>query len=435
MKFVITGRGLLLPVIAGIVLLFRHWIPGATALCVALNLLAVLCIAIDYFMIPEPGVFSVTRLYSRQFFLSTAAEIRVRLTYSIPIPLEIQFVDRPPAFFAFEKKRFRERLARGEGTFTLTYSVTPLRRGRHTFNNAGMRLQSPLGLVARQNAVALDDTVHVYPVIPDEKEGLHSRYYFAQTESRLVKTYGPGREFAQMRDYRPGDDRKNIHWRRSARCGKLIVREYEPELGQNIFMMIDGGRLMMAETGGLSKVDWAVASTISLAREALSKKDSIGIMGFSNRVETYLMPSNKKIQLTTLVRTIYAFQPKFIEPDYRNAFQWIRTHVKTRSIIVLYTDFIDPYLSGELAHHIRLLNRQHRVICCAMGFHDLRNVGYRPSDTINDAVLAAVARESIDNRKKILGDLLRAGVDVVDVLPEKLSAAVLNSYIQARWKG
>jgi uncharacterized protein (DUF58 family) len=192
---------------------------------------------------------------------------------------------------------------------------------------------------------------------------------------------------------------------------------------------------MMAETGGLSKVDWAVASSISLAREALSKKDSVGIMGFSNGVETYLMPSNKKIQLTTFVKTIYAFQPQFIEPDYRNAFHWIRTHVKTRSIIVVFTDFIDPYLSGELAHYIRLLNRKHRVICCAMGYHDLQKAGYRSAGTLNDAVLSAVVRESIDNRKKVLNDLTRAKVDVVDVLPEKMCAAVLNSYINARWKG
>jgi uncharacterized protein (DUF58 family) len=398
-------------------------------------MLAVLCIAVDYFMIPDPKFFTFSRIYSDRFFLQTAADVTVRISYSIPVPLSLLFVDQPPPAFRYEDKRYQGRLSRGEGTFTFSYTLVPLRRGMHTFKTAGMRLLSPAGLVARQAAVRTSDTIHVYPVIPHEREGLQSRFYFAQTESRRLRTYGPGREFAQMRDYRPGDDKKNIHWRRTARCGRLIVREYEPELGQNIFIMIDGGRLMMAETSGLSKVDWAVASAISLAREALSKKDSIGIMGFSNSVETYLMPSNKKIQLTTFVKTIYAFQPRFIEPDYRNAFQWINSHVKTRSIIVLYTDFIDPYLSGELAHYVRLLNRKHRVICCAMGFHDLYRAGYLASGSLNQAVLAAVVRERIDNRKKVLNDLARAKVDVVDVVPEKLCAAVLNSYINARWKG
>jgi uncharacterized protein (DUF58 family) len=246
-----------------------------------------------------------------------------------------------------------------------------------------------------------------------------------------MKVYGPGKEFAQMRIYRPGDDKKTIHWKRSARCGTLIVREYEPEQGQYIFIMIDGGRLMMAETGGLSKVDWAVASAVSLAREALAKKDSVGVMAFSNTVETYLLPSNKKIQLSTFVKTIHAFQPRFIEPDYRNAFHWMRAHVKDQSIVVVYTDFIDPYLSSELATFIKLLKNRHRVICCAMGFQDLHKAGYRTAETLNDAVFTSVVRESIDNRKRVLHELSKAD----DVFPEKLCAAVLNSYIRARWKG
>lgn len=435
MKFVITGRGFILPVIAGIILLFKNWIPGAVGLCVIINLMGIVLIAIDYFMIPDPEAFSVTRIFPSQFFLGVQEKVVVRVEYSISLPTGIIFIDHPPPGFKYEDKRYVGKLSKGDGIFELSYMLEPMSRGEHTYETAGMRLSSPIGFISRQTPIKVKDIVHVYPRLPTEKEGLQSRFYLARTESRQMKNYGPGREFAQMRDYRLGDDIKNVHWKRSARCGKLIVREYEPEQGQNIFIMIDGGRLMMAETSGLSKVDWAVASAISLAREALTKKDSIGIMGFSNTVDTYLMPSNKKIQLTTFMKTIYAFQPRFIEPDYRNAFYWMHAHVKTQSIVVIYTDFIDPYLSSELAAFIKLLKKRHRIICCAMGFQDLHKAGYANSEMVKDAVFASVVRESIYNRKKVLNELAKAKVDIVDVFPEKLCAAVLNSYIKARWKG
>lgn len=434
MKFVITGRGFILPGIAGIILLFQNWIPGAVAICVVLNLAGLSLIALDYFIIPDPGAFTVTRLLPSHFFLGVREKVVVRVEFSIAVPVKIIFIDHPPPEFIYEEKRYTGSLPKGDGVFELSYSLEPVRRGAFAYATAGMRIASFLGFISRQTAVLVPDEAHVFPRLPTEKEGLQSKFYHARTESRLMKRYGPGSEFAQMRLYRSGDDKKNIHWKRSARCGTLVVRDYEPEQGQNIFIMIDGGRLMMAETGGLSKVDWAVASTISLAQEALEKKDSVGVMGFSNNVETYLMPSNRKIHLTTFVKTIYAFQPKFIEPDYRTAFQWMSVHVKTRSIVVIYTDFIDPYLSGELASFIKLLKKRHRVICCAMGFQDLRRAGYTGAESMPQAVFSAVVRDSIDNRKSVLHNLSRAGVDVVDVFPEKLNAAVLNSYIRARWR-
>lgn len=433
MKFVIRSRGFIVPVIAGLILLFQNWIPHAIVICVILNLLGLLLISIDYFMMPETDAFNFERVLPPHFFIHDNEEIIIRISYDIQLPITLEIIDHPPEYFSFEPKLFKKQVSGGHGIIEFSYNIKPLKRGEHSFRTAGLRISSPLGLISRQTEIKKTDTVIVYPRLQDEKEGLQSQFYLSQTENRQIKMYGPGREFSQMREYVHGDDIKNIHWKRSSRCGKLIVKEYEPEKGQNIFIMLDGGRLMMAETMGLSKVDWAVASAISLAREALFKNDSVGVMGFSNKVDTFLMPSNKNVQLSTLVKTIYAFQPDFIEPDYKTSFEWVHANIKNRSIIVVYTDFIDPYLSSELATHIKLLKRKHRVICCAMGFEQLYNEGYKLNHNIKNALFSSLVRDSIYSRKKILTELTRAGVDVIDVFPEKLCAEVLNSYIRIRW--
>jgi uncharacterized protein (DUF58 family) len=197
--------------------------------------------------------------------------------------------------------------------------------------------------------------------------------------------------------------------------------------------MIDGGRLMMAETGGRSKVDWAIGSCISLAREALSKHDAVGALCFSNTIESYILPSNKKPQMPALVKTIYSFQPSFIEPDYARVFQWVQTTVKQRCIIILFTDFIDRFLSSEMSTYIKLLKRKHRIICCSMGHNDMVEIGFRETGSLAEACFAAVVREGRDSRRAVLAELQRAGVDIVDVVPQKLCGALLTHYARARW--
>lgn len=435
MKFLITGRGFVLPALAGMALLLRNWLQHADLLCVILNFTGLFFVAVDYFLIPDPQLLKFTRALPPQFFIGKQEKIILRIFSATAFPIKVTLVDNPPEEFEYDDRRYQGWLKSNESVLQFSYCCTPRRRGEFSFKSAGMRLSSPFGLVARQSKLLIHDTINVYPCLPSEKEGLQSKFYMAQTDNRQIKIYGPGREFLQMRDYRMGDDIKNIHWKKSARSNRLIVKEYAPELGQNIFIMIDGGRLMMAETGGLSKVDWAVASAISLAREALMVKDSVGIMGFSNTIDTFLMPSNKKIQLSTLVKTIYAFQPRFIEPDYGNAFAWMNTHVKNRSIVIIYTDFIDPVLSNECARFISLLKKRHRIICCALGFENLQTIGYTPSRTLPEAVFSSVVRESIYYRKKVISELAETGIDIIDVIPEKLCASVLNCYVNARWKG
>ncbi len=434
MRFVITPRGFILPTIAGLILLFQHWVPGARALSIGLNIAALVILALDYFSLPGPQAFSATRLLPDKFFHQVPAQIGIRLAITTSIPIRMKLLDRPPLKSRHEPVHFSTTAPRGGGETVVRYEMTPQIRGPLSFGKLGIRLSSSLGLVARQFTLDLGTTVQVFPRFPAWSEGLQSRFYFAQVDGRMSRTYGAGREFHQMREYRRGDDIRSIHWKRSARSGKLIVKEFLPEKGQNVFLMIDGGRLMMAETKGRSKVDWAVASAIALAREALGQRDSVGVAGFANQIHSYALPSNGKPQLSSLVRTIYDFQPQFIEPDYQYVFQWAYRVLKQRCIIIVYTDFADPGLSSELAAQMRFLRRKHRIICCAIGNAGMQNLGFRTTDTLRDALFSAVVRESMDNRSQVMHQLSRAGIDVVDVAPTELSAATLNAYARARWK-
>ncbi|MFW6245455.1 MAG: DUF58 domain-containing protein [Fibrobacterota bacterium] len=434
MKFILTPKSFFLPGIAGVVLLFQNWIPEAQLIFALLNIIALILITMDYFTLPGPDKFQMRRSVPERLFLRKEDSVTVGLLFSTPVPLHIILFDVPPVSFVAENPRARFRAHTGANDLVFTYQVRPEVRGHFSFSEGGMRILTPLGLIARQFTLECRTETDVFPCLPSEQEDLRSLFYMSRIESRIMRVYGPGREYSQLRDYVIGDDRRSIHWKKSAVTNSLVVKEFEPEKGQNVFLMIDGGRLMMAELQGLSKVDWALSSSFSLAREALNQRDSVGIMGFSNEIDIMLKPSNRQTQLSSIVKAMYSFQPRFIETDYGTAFKWAYSNLSHRCIIIVYTDFIDPSLSRELGVHIQFLNKKHRVICCALGLPGLQEAGFSSSNTLSDAVFRAVVREGLDSRKEVLAGLRKAGVDVIDSSPDTLGGAVLSHYARIRWK-
>ncbi len=434
MKFIITFRGLILPSIAGTVLLLQNWIPGALYIFALINIVALVLLTADYFSLPGPAAFRLSRFVADRLYLHKEEDVRITVSFNATIALAIDLYDLAPAHFTSENPSFSFIAKRGPQEHYVCYRVNPLLRGSFVFEGGGMRIRSLFGLAARQFTVSFKSETSVYPSIPTQAEELQSLFYMSRIESHIMHIYGPGREYSQLRDYQHGDDRRAIHWKRTAATSNLVVKEFQPEKGQNVFLMIDGGRLMMAELGNLSKVDWALSSSFSLARKALSDRDSVGMMGFTNQIDLLVRPSNRQTQNALIANTMYGFQPKFTEPDYGAAFRWAYANLSHRCIIIVYTDFIDPGLSRELGAHIRFLNRKHRVICCALGLPGLDEIAFRKANSLRESVFSAVVREGIDSRKEVLQELKRAGVDIIDTTPDQLGGAVLSHYAKMRWK-
>jgi uncharacterized protein (DUF58 family) len=425
MRFLLRKKFFILPVAGVCLLLFQHWVPLARECCIALNFFTLACAALEYFLMPDPHLFAASRELPRQFFHRRGDTVRLTLSTALPLPVFISVQDRPPEQFRETDPVFEVAVSRGAREHRFTYPICPLCRGEFSFGGIGIRMTTRIGLIARQFTIPCSQSVVVYPPFPDSGEALLSRYYTLALPNRTMRVYGPGSEFHQMRA---------VHWKRSARSGTLITREFQPEKGQNVLLMVDGGRLMLAEYASMTKVDWALSACVSLADEALRKRDAIGLSCFSNAIERYVAPSNKINQLTKLIEATSRFQPQFIEPDYGAVFRQTYLSLKNRSIVVIFTDFFDPYLSADLYAHILLMRRRHRVICCVLTHPDMERQGFRTVRSLGEATEAAVIRENIDNRNTILRELRRCGIDIVDTAPEKLNGAVLSAYIRARWR-
>ncbi len=119
-------------------------------------------------------------------------------------------------------------------------STTPARRGWLRFNAVRLLRPDPLGLLRARCRVPLREELLALPRRhPLPRLHLHSQRHYQKGGVSLAHAVGDSQEFASVRDYRPGDPRRHIHWRSFARTGHLIVKEYQDEYFDRHALAID----------------------------------------------------------------------------------------------------------------------------------------------------------------------------------------------------
>ena len=174
---------------------------------------------------------------------------------------------------------------------------------------------------------------------------------------------GGGSEFESLRDYVPGDEYKKIDWSATARRGKLISRQYEAERSQNIVLLLDTGRTMLQPVQKMAKLDFVVNTALMLAYVAAASDDKVGLMAFDADIRVYLPPAKSKAQVYGILESLYNLNARMVETDYKAAFQNLATRWRRRSLVVLFSDLVDPDSSAQILDAVPMLADMHRLVC------------------------------------------------------------------------
>ncbi|MBN9547444.1 MAG: DUF58 domain-containing protein, partial [Alphaproteobacteria bacterium] len=167
---------------------------------------------------------------------------------------------------------------------TLDLEFEAIRRGIASFDRLWLRWQGPFGLVWNQVILPVDRKVAVLPDVSSARdEAIALLQRSALADGHAQKRAGQGREFEALKDYQPGMGRRMIDWKRSARHGKLLAREFRIEENNNIVLAIDSGRLMCEPVDGVPKVDRAVTAALLSAFIALKGGDLVSLFSFDAR--------------------------------------------------------------------------------------------------------------------------------------------------------
>lgn len=318
-------------------------------------------------------------------------------------------------------------LAPGRG-IDLDYEVRLPRRGRHLFEGFAVRWRSPLGLWERQIRTDHESAVRVYPDFQQLRTyGLASELMERQAPVHARRRRGGENEFQRLRPYVQGDAFRHIDWRATARRGNLVTREYGQESNQNVIFLLDSGRMMSADFGGLTAFDHALNAALMMGQMALRKGDRVGLLAFDSKVRTWIPPRSGRRSGGALIRSTYDLFPSLDEPDYAAAFRHLSSRVRQRSLVVLLTCVVDQQNATRAAKLTKVLGRRHLPVVVW-----LRDPAIDTALHSEDPYQRGAAAEIAGWREERLAEARRGGALVVDCPAGQLTPQLLNRYLEIK---
>jgi uncharacterized protein (DUF58 family) len=318
--------------------------------------------------------------------------------------------------------------ARGAGT--VRYHVRPSRRGAHVLGDHHVRYLSPLGLWIRQTTIPAETPVKVYPDVQAVRAyDLMARQDRDPAALRSSRRRGGESEFERLREYRRGDEFRSIDWKATARRQKLISREYQLESNQNLMFLLDAGRLMTAQSQGLSLFDHALNATLMLSHVAARAGDRVGLLAFSDGIKSYAPPAGGAGAARRVIQAGYDLHAELCETDYGAAFEHVGLRVRKRSLVVLFTQIVDDVAAAELVRLMRGVMPRHLPLMVILRDTEIDEL---VEGSGQDPYVRGAAAELSSFRDRLLRDLKRHGALVLDVAPGQLTAALINRYLEIK---
>lgn len=318
-------------------------------------------------------------------------------------------------------------------TVELDYPATVDRRGLHDWGELTVRWRSPLGLWERQRRFPSTEQLRVYPDFAQLRTwGVQARKIEDRVPVRARRRAGGENEFQRLRPYVAGDPYRHIDWKATARRREFVSREYGQESNQNVIFLLDAGRMTSADHGGLTAFDHALDAALSMGQVALKHGDRVGLLAFDDKIRAWLPPKGGARSGSRLIRATYDVFPSLREPDYAMAFRHLSTHVRRRSLVVLFTAVVDD-VNAELAAQLaRGLGRRHLALSVWLRDPELDALVDGPSREPLDPWRRAAAAEVLLWRERCLAGLRQRGGLVVDAPVADLTPTLLGRYLEIK---
>jgi uncharacterized protein (DUF58 family) len=409
-------------------------LPGLRGVLVGAAAALVLAALVDVLRLHRRPRVTVTRRLPERAVVGHPVSVALDFANPGATSVTVTALDEAPEDLVDTEPELVAAVAPGS-TRTVTYPGRATQRGDRRFGAVHVFEPSPLGLWRRRAAY---ESGAVLAVFPDTaalvgRHALDPRRVQALLGVRPIRQRGEGMEFESLREYVPGDDPRRIDWNATVRRRRLVTRRYRHERNHTVVIAVDASRLMGARVGERTKLDHAIDAALAVAHAALTAGDRVGLALFDASVRAYLPPRGHRHRFGAFVEVLRTACPTLGEVDYGALVRRLALHQRQRALVVVLTDLIE----GDDAHlePLAILARRHRVLVVAIRdpvFEALAPQAPRP----DEPALALYRRLALDEllraREVALGRLRRAGVDAVDLVPQRLTPGVLNRYLPLR---
>jgi uncharacterized protein (DUF58 family) len=443
----LTPRSITLLLVGFAGLIPGFWEPRLAYSMLAWDFLVLLFALLDGLRLPAPRDLTAARTWSNAPALDSETEIELTLESNGTLILDCCLIDDLPTALVSQPATLHL-VAFPRVPASLRYRVQPQERGDWLTGSLFLRYRSGLGLVERWAQAPLAQSVRVYPALRtgEEQQIFLARSRQIDLQLRQARLRGLGRDFESLRDYREGDDLRDICWTATARRGNLITRQYQTERSQPVWIVLDCGRLMRSRVematalnqnpgrapSTHSKLDYACTTAVALAQLALFSGDRVGLLAYGSGIQQRLLPNRGASHLRQLIEALSQVRAESGEADHLRATATLNRLQPRRSLILWITDLAETAMRPEVIDGAVQLLRRHVLLFVAMAQPEVEAIAHARPNSIDQMFRAAAAQEMSTRRDLLLARLHEHGALTLDLNPEALTSSVLNQYLTVK---
>jgi uncharacterized protein (DUF58 family) len=431
-------------IVGFVVAFFLPWLLGPMQVLLGA---AVLLTLLDAVLLYAPGQGGGQPVFGRRVLgdkLSNGDdnEVQLYLESRYRFGLHVEVIDEIPHQFQRRDVLFKTSIQPGQ-TGIITYKLRPTKRGEYEFGALNVYAASPLGLVRRRFRFDQNRVVPVYPSFLQMRQyellAIHNR--LTEVGVKRIRRVGQSMEFEQTRPYASGDDPRNINWKASARratggpADTLIVNHFQDERAQQVFCLIDKGRVMRMPFAGLSLLDYAINATLVMSNIALIKHDKAGLITFSNKPGNTVAAERRAGHMRTILEVLYRQKTQYLETDYELLYATVRAKIKQRSLLILFTNFETLQGMERQLPYLRGLSKSHLLLVVFFENTELRSYLDAPAATTADVYNQTIAEKFQQEKRQIVLELQRYGIQALLTPPQLLTVNTINKYLEFKARG
>lgn len=361
-------------------------------------------------------------------------EIRILNTYRFGT--KVRIIDEIPV--QFQKRDFEIQstiLSAQEKNFT--YTLRPTERGEYYFGNLLVFTRTYIGFVERKQEFSKKASLPTYPSFLQLR-----KYDFLAFTNKLkifglkkIRRIGHTLEFEQIKEYVTGDDIRNINWKATAKKNQLMVNQYQDEKSQPIYSVIDTGRVMKMPFDGLSLLDYAINATLVISNIAIKKQDKAGMFTFSRSLNNMIVAQRRKSQMNLILETLYNIKTDFVESDFSRLYIDIKRNITQRSLLLLYTNFETLDGLHRQLPFLQSLSKKHLLVVIFFENTELKNILNQKAETTKQIFEKTIAEKFVYEKKMIVNELRKHGIQSILTSPEDLTINTINKYLEIKSRG
>ncbi len=260
---------------------------------------------------------------------------------------------------------------------------------------------------------------------------------------------GRGMEFAEVREYLPGDDVRTIDWNVSARMNHPYVKIFEEERELTVMLLFDASASEHFGSRNQMKGEMAVEIAALLASSAIRNNDKVGLIIFSDEIEKFVPPHKGRQHMLRIIRELLFFAtrdqvPRAGTTNLSRALEYLNQILKRRATVFVISDF----LSEGFERDLQIANKRHDLV--AIHIMDvleekLPEVGLIELEDLETGEVMLLDTSQLDIRQTYSENALRErtrleklfksiGVDYVDIYTNKSYVPPLTRFFRMREK-